>query len=193
MNIRNGKFLLATALATTLAALLAIAAYWYWSPLLAIRTMQRAAVAHDAEAFNSHVDYPRLRDSLKAQLASRMGGKLAASADAGNPLAALGASLGRVVADTLVDAMVRPELVMRAMRSGQFDGRPAAPDAAAPATGDRAGEAKPAWNYVRLGADKLLIYAEKGARAPERNTGIVFERSGFATWKLTQLRLPAAD
>lgn len=189
MNIRNNKIVLAT----ILAALLAIAAYWYWSPLLAIRAMQRAAVAHDAEAFNSHVDYPRLRDSIKQQLAGRMGGKPAASADAGNPLAALGASLGRVVADTLVDAMVRPQLVMRAMRGGQFDARPAAPDAPAPAAGDRAGEAKPAWNYVRLGVDKLLIYSEKGRQAPEHNTGIVFERSGFATWKLTQLRLPAAD
>ncbi len=184
--MRTGKLFLA-AIAVTL---LAVAAYWYWSPFLAIRNVQRAAIAHDADAFNVHVDYPRVRDSLKQQLSARMAGN-ARPGDAGNPLAAFGATLGRLVADKVVDAMVRPDIVMRAMRSGRFDVQPPAPDVPASTPPDQ--EAKSSWTWLRLDANTLLIYPQKGEAAPAQKTGIVFERSGFADWKITQLRLPAAD
>jgi hypothetical protein len=48
-----------TALAAFAIALLALAAYWYWSPFLALKQIQSAARAQDADAFNRHVDYPR--------------------------------------------------------------------------------------------------------------------------------------
>jgi hypothetical protein len=122
MNIRISK----SALAAAFIALLAVAAYWYWSPFLAIREMQSAAKANDAETFNTHVDYPRLRESLKGQFSLLMGEQMAKSTDSSDPFAAFGTMLGLAMADKLVDAMVRPETVMRGMQSGRF-GRQSSP------------------------------------------------------------------
>jgi hypothetical protein len=179
-------------------AIAALAAYWYWSPFLALRQMQSAARAHDADAFNRHVDYPRLRDSLKGQMAARMAAELDKSGSAGGSLGALGTLLGGVMADKLVDMLVRPDTVMRAMQSGQFgpkaasaDSGPATGPAAAPDTATKQ-DAAPKWAYVRSGFNQLIAYPADGvdsAVPSDNKVQIVFERSGFAHWKLTGVRL----
>lgn len=181
-------------LAAIFLAALALGAYWYWSPFLALRSMQAAARAPDPEAFNDHVDYPKLRESLKVQMASAMGEKMAASVGANNPLASLGKMMGVAVADKLVDAMVRPETVMRGMQSGQFGPEaqgPAVLATAAPAAAPAPHDGQPAWGWMRVGSDKLIAYQiDDREGADVRKVEIVFERSGFANWKLTDLRLP---
>ena len=188
--------------AAAVVAVVAVAGYWYWSPFLAIRQMQSAAQAKDADAFNERVDYPKLRESLKGQLSAVMSEQMAKTQDAGNPFAALGSMLGLAMVDRFVYAMVRPETVMRAMQDGQIS--PAAaktsdapaqpssnPDSQAPA---EAREDKPKWDYERKGVDKLIAYATDPKKPSAQNSeklGVVFERSGFVNWKLTEVRLPA--
>jgi Protein of unknown function (DUF2939) len=205
------------------ALLLALGAYWYWSPFLAVRELQQAAKAGDADAFNAHVDYPKLRESLKKQMADLLARKIGASADSGNPLAALGGMIGGRLINPLVDAMVRPETVMAAMSSGRLGGSagaqasapvtapadpagvPAAPSiapaptpsAAPPATtpsGATPEANKARWIIDREGASRMTAYAVDPGRPDEPNSqrlGLVFERSGFVDWKLTDIRLPA--
>lgn len=187
-----------------IAAAVAVAGYWYWSPFLAIRQMQSAAQAKDADAFNERVDYPKLRESLKGQLSAVMGEQMAKTQDAGNPFAALGSMLGLAMVDRFVDAMVRPETVMRAMQDGQMSPAAAQPsDAPVPPTSNQdsqapaeARENKPQWTYDRKGVDKLIAYATNPQKPGAQNSeklGVVFERSGFANWKLTEVRLPAME
>lgn len=183
------------ALAAVFLAAVALAAYWYWSPFLALRSMQTAARAHDAQAFNDHVDYPKLRSSLKVQLAAAMDESGATSVDAHNPLAALGKMMGGALVDKLVDAMVRPETVMRGMQSGQFGPQhgPAVAAAEAPAAAPAPApqDAKPEWDWMRVNSDKLIAYQDDDSAGAEgKKVEVVFERSGFANWKLTDLRLP---
>lgn len=182
----------------------AIAGYWYWSPFLAIRQMQSAAQAKDADAFNERADYPKLRESLKGQLSAVMGEQMAKTQDAGNPFAALGSMLGLAMVDRFVDAMVRPETVMRAMQDGQMSPA-AAKTSDAPALPSsnsdskvlvEARKEKPKWTYDRKGVDKLIAYATDPQKPGAQNSeklGVVFERSGFANWKLTEVRLPAME
>lgn len=192
MNIRIGK----SALVVILAALLTIVAYWYWSPFIAIKSMQSAAQANDADAFNTHVDYPRLRESLKGQFSAIMAEKMGKSGDSKNPFGAIGSVLGLAMVDKIVDAMVRPETVMRGMKSGQFGPKPPVPET--PELGgdgtstraDTGAEKKQKWTYERRSTDLLIAYREGPAPNNEK-VGIVFERSGFAHWKVTELRLPA--
>lgn len=188
MNIRIGK----SALVAIFSALLAIAAYWYWSPFLAIREMQAAAKANDADTFNTHVDYPRLRESLKGQLSSLVAEKMGKSTDSKNPFEALGSMLGLAMVDKLVDAMVRPEAVMHGMQSGQFAPKSPSTDSGPARTSDTptAQSERPKWYYERKGTDKLIAYAEGTTDPTDRKVGIVFERSGFANWRVTELRMP---
>lgn len=190
MTRRIGK----PALAVITLAILALAAYWYWSPFLAIRAMQKAAQAHDAAAFSAHVDYPRVRASLKEQVTTLMADKIAQSGAANNPLKVLGSLMGGAVVDRLVDATVRPETVMGAMQSGQFGQTDAEGDVPAPSAPASANvqDAKPTWSWTREGTDKLVAFqAGPDGKPREKTMRIVFERSGFASWKVTALRLAA--
>lgn len=183
----------------------ALAGYWYWSPFLAVRDLQSAARKGDAESFNAHVDYPRLRESLKVQLSAALAQKLGTTNDPGGPLAALGNLIGGSLVNQLVDAMVRPETVMAALQNGRLAKSageapaPVPPTAPPLAPQDAAGAPaepeKTRWIIDRQGASRVIAYAVDPARPDAPNAdrlGLVFERSGFVDWKLTDIRLPLA-
>ncbi|RZI56176.1 MAG: DUF2939 domain-containing protein [Rubrivivax sp.] len=182
------------------AAVLALAAYWYWSPWLAIHRMRNAAKAGDAATFNERVDYPLLRESLKGQLGAAIGAKGSQRSESGSDIAKAGAALGSLfataVADRMVEAFVRPESVMRIMQEGKLmprrESRAQEPgDSPSDADGG-AGAAKrePIWTTERQGVDTFILYARRAGQAEDRRTGLVFQRRGFASWVLTEIRLP---
>lgn len=197
--------------AVVLVLLVGVAAYWYWSPFLALRQLQTAARNGDAEEFNRHVDYPRLRESLKDQFSALVAQKLGTQQDSGNPLAALGSMIGLGLVNQLVDVMVRPETVMAAMTHGRLAQPAPAPTNPAPVPAPAPGQAapenspppaegaqandKPRWIIDRQGASRITAFAVDPAKPDEPNSerlGLVFERSGFVDWKLTEIRMPAS-
>ena len=173
-----------TAIAAGAVAIFAVAAYWYWSPFVAIRQMQSAARSRDAQAFNEKVDYPRLRESLKTQFTTFLTEQVEKTAESRKAFASLGMKVGMAMVNPMVDAMVRPETVMLAMHDGKMKSGKAARQ--------NAGNVKKEteWDYERVGVDKLVIFPVDKDKTREETVGLVFERSGFATWKLTALALP---
>jgi type II secretion system protein G len=105
------------------AAAIGLGAYWFWSPYVALYEMRSAARAADPDEFNDHVDYPRLRESLKGQISALLTREMTTSGT-GSGLeragATLGGLLGLALVDRMVDAVVRPEAVMDAMQNGKF-------------------------------------------------------------------------
>lgn len=184
-------------------AVIAVASYWYWSPYLAVRQMQSAAQTRDADAFNDRVDYPKLRESLKGQFSAMVSEKMGNAEDSGNPFAALGTMLGMAMVNQFVDAMVRPEVMMRAMQDGKLSPKANPADDAASSAGSQGNQTNSSnkerhrkWSYERKGTDMLIAYAidpEKPDQANKEKLGVVFQRSGFANWKLTELRLPTPN
>lgn len=164
-----------------------IGGYWYYSPYLSLKAMRDAAQAKDADAFNDKVDYPKVRESLKGQMSALMAEKMGSTGNADNGFAALGAMLGMAMVNQMVDAFVRPEMIMRSMQSGEFKPVPTL------------GKEKPAgepeskkvtWTLERKGTNKVIARAqEPGQAAPNQDFGLVLERHGFAEWKLTEIRL----
>lgn len=171
------------AAAVAAAAALAVGAYWYWSPYLTLHAMRSAAETRDADAFNRHVDYEGVRGSLKGQFSAMLAEQMAAPA--GSELeragAAFGAMLGTALADRMVEALVRPEVVMRAMQEAQLE--PPREAGAAPV------KKSPEWTFERKGADMLIA---RPAQESAGGFGLVFRRHGFADWKLSEIRMPAA-
>lgn len=164
---------------------IAIGAYWYASPYLAMKSMQAAAEAKDADAFNDYVDYPRLRESIKGQLAAMVTEKLGAS---DNGAQSFGAALGMAMLGPMVDAFVRPEVVMKAMQEGKMQ-----PKAGAGGDGSSQANLEPVkWDIQRKGVNKVIAYGGSEAVASKK-PGFVFERVGFASWRLTEVRLPQAN
>lgn len=181
--------------AAVVVAVLAVAAYWYWSPLLAMHQMREAARAGDADTFNDYVDYPRLRDSLKGQFSSRLTQQMASEPEPKNEFAKAGAALGSMFAiamvDKMVDSFVRPETVMRMMQQGKVMPKRSSSSSASGSTADEANQVK--WTYERKGVDKLIAYGNEAGQPESARVGVVLERAGFAKWKLTELRLPIAE
>jgi hypothetical protein len=187
--------------AGVLAAIVLVAGYWYGSPYMAVWQIRNAAQARDAEAFNRHVDYPKLRESIKEQFSALFTDAPGESAkgEAAGAGAAFGKMLGLLVVNKFVDAVVRPETVMQAMRQGYLvpeaipagrsqrqQTRPDGPD-----DGTEGDKAKLV--LERQGADRMVIYSAKLEQqdpARQDKLGFVFERSGFATWRLTAVTLP---
>lgn len=157
--------------AAALAVVTVVAAYWYWSPLLVVHQMKEAVRVHDAAAFNSHVDYPALRENMKDQIAGKP-----------DPDAALG-GIGRLLGGVVVDALVRPETVMYVLEHGDFAKKHKragdSDDGRDDGHGDDA-KAQRAWITEREGVNRYIIRNDK--------TALVFARSGFADWKLNELR-----
>jgi hypothetical protein len=159
-----------------------IVAYWYWSPYLAMRALRDAAVAADARRFNEHVDFPRVRESLKSQFSARMHRD---PADAGNNL---GSMLAGVLVDKLIDTAVRPETIMFAMREGKFKIETDRTQEGGQDAGERK---KTVWRTERQGLNTILFHGEREGGDDKKDTmALVMQRQGFADWKLTDIRLP---
>ena len=185
-------------------AVAVLAAYWYWSPFIVIRQMQAAVQARDAEAFDRHVDYPMLRESLTEQIADKFGVRMGKTDDAAGGMAASGSILGVALVSPLVEALVRPRVLMRAMQQGYLG--PKAAQAAGPlppavdppdeAASARPGTGRRRWTYERIDIDQLVAQAVDPANArerPEDRLVLVFQRNGFADWKLTDISIPALN
>lgn len=174
----------------------AIAAYWYWSPYVVMHQIRTAAIESDADSFNDHVDYPQLRESLKGQLSARITGELANRSGSGNAMeqagSALGGMLGLALVDRMVDAVVRPEMVMRAMQQGRFQPQDDSQQQDDKGAGAEAPPKKKAsWHVERKGVDKVFIHVDDGDAASNKpGAAFVMRRDGFANWKLTDIRLP---
>jgi hypothetical protein len=179
------------ALLTALLLLVAaLAGYWYFSPYLAMHQLQTAAQNNDADAFNERVDYPRLRESLKGQLSAKMATELA-NVPQDNPFAALGLAVGSAIVNQMVDAFVRPEMMMRVINDGEFELQK--PEMFS--KGGTTSTEKMDWDVERKGLDKVILRGRESA-ASKKDDGqvdLVFERSGFANWRLTEVRSPVTQ
>jgi hypothetical protein len=155
--------------AALLAVAVAVAAYWYWSPLLVVHQMKEAVRVHDVEAFNSHVDFPALRENMKDDIA-------------GKPSDDALSGFGRLLGGVVVDALVRPEAVMFVLEHGDFaKKRSERHEERERGEEPASGEAKPKWVTERDGVNRYIVRNDKVA--------LVFVRNGFADWKLSELRL----
>jgi hypothetical protein len=178
--------IIATVVAT---AVLATAAFWHFSPYLSLNRMNTAAKALDAETFNAHVDYPRLRESLKSAFSAHLAGlSPSQSAEASQASMDLGGMLGQKMVDGMVDAMVQPEVVMNAMKAGRLE---AQERGQAPQLGGE-NAAEPDWSSAREGLNTFVVYVGEPGDTQAERIGMVMERAGFASWRLTGVRLPAS-
>ncbi|MCX7275419.1 MAG: DUF2939 domain-containing protein [Burkholderiales bacterium] len=159
--------------------------YWYLSPYLIMLSMRAAIKANDAQAFNARVDYPSVRESLKIQLAALAFEQTDESGRRIRGAEALGRTLGLAMINPMVDALIRPETMMRVMDQGVIDFQKN-PGSDTPSNAPAS--AKPAWKLERAGMDRVLVLQDDKHPSRKRRIAVVFDRRGFADWKLTELR-----
>jgi hypothetical protein len=175
-----------------LAAALAAFGAWLWfAPHLTVHAMRQAAERGDAEALASHVDFPALRDSVRAQLAARVSDHLGG----GSGWSRLGADFATTLAAPAIDAMISPEALAMLFAGRDLRDRYAGPADAPPPTADatesHGGIDTGQWR-LSMGYDDLSTFSVKVANdgmgpAPSR---LVFKRHRLLWWKLSAIELP---
>lgn len=173
----------ASILAITI-AIAGLAAYWHYSPHLAMKALRSAAESKNAQAFNDGVDYPRLRESIKSQMSDIMATQVGNSPSDQTGFAAMGAALAKALIDPMIDMMVSPSFMMAAMARGDLD-IPSGKATPAPPQEKR----EVSWSIQREGLNRVVASPINDEQPNSQQPAVVFERNGFADWKLVELLL----
>ena len=163
--------------AAVLVLLIVAAAWWYVSPIWTLRAMRDAAKDHDAARLSAYVDYPALREDLKADMGRYVMSEAAKhSGDAGSKL---GAVIATAFLGPVIDAAVSPQGV-EAMFAAENRQDFQAPKPVPVTAGDDP-------IIERDGLDSFRVHGKDASKG-----ALVFHRSGLG-WKLVGVDLPASD
>ncbi|MEQ6290868.1 DUF2939 domain-containing protein [Vogesella sp. GCM10023246] len=168
----------------TLAAI-ALTSWFYYTPYLAVQGMQDAAQERNATKLARYVDFPVVKENLKAELNGQMLQKLQ-----GNPLAAVGVVFAGAMVNAMVDAIVSPQgLAM--MMQGEKPLSTTTAEATAPGSQDDQANTS---NKIetKMGYDGLSQFIVKVYQRdkPEQAINLVLQRHNLVSWQLAEIRLP---
>jgi hypothetical protein len=159
----------------------AFSTWLYFTPHLAVSGMKSAAEAKDAAKLSDYVNFPSLKESLKASFNAKLGSEVAKEKD-GNPFAALGAAMAAAFINPMIDALVTPESLAMMMK-----GEKPQPAEKAEQTKPTDSDADTSMSYESF--DRFVVTVKKRGSTDEP-LGLVFNRDGMFSWKLSALRLP---
>ena len=145
-----------------------ICGYYVGSPYLAAAELRDAMANKDGEALSELTDFPAVRQSMKEQMSLAMMAKMKEE-EGGSPFALLGAGIAASMLDGMIQGIVSPAGLAKIMEGKNRD----------PIQFDNA-------KLVYNDMDKFMIQLEKDGDP----LTVVLRRGGFASWKVTEIRLP---
>lgn len=175
------------------AAVVALLVGWYAaSPFLVMDELQKAAKAGDRDKLEQLVDFPRVRESLKADFTAGLMKKAQNDAEMrDNPFAGLAALFVPALVDRIVDVAVSPEGIAR-MQEGRGVATPpgAKPMGEAPKA-ETASKPKAAGDKPKLKAHYSSLDRFRVDQPTDAGPMTwVFARQGLFGWKLIRIELP---
>jgi hypothetical protein len=157
---------------------------FYFSPNLIVYKMQKAAESKDADTLSSYVDFPSVRESLKANYYGQLESELAKS-KRGSSFNAFATSLAATLIDPMVDGLATPESLATLLR-GEI------PETAQHEDKSKSQAAykgpKPESSTAYKGFNRFILLIKKKDSA-EKPIEFVFKRDGLISWKLSGLRI----
>lgn len=169
---RKSKIAIATCLAAALG--------WYLaSPWMVLYQMKSAVKQRDAAAVSEHIDFPALRENVKAELTAAMMAE-ATKHRGENPLSTAGSALALAFAGPMLDAMISPQGVAM-MLKGEDEGL-------VPKAFRDTSSSDVEVTRAYKGLDTFEVKLASGQQADSSIT-LVFKRHGFANWMLTSAQL----
>jgi len=157
----------------------------YFTPHLTLHNIKKAVDKKDAVALSDYVDYPALRENLKASINAKMAGELMREKD-DNPFKALGAALAAVFLDKMIDAFITPESLSMMMKGQkpQIEKTKGEKEAKSPSEEP---DIETSTSYETLNRFVVKIKEKRSSDPPVE---FVFKRDGIFSWKLSAVRLP---
>lgn len=149
------------------ALVLVLVGAFFASPYLALRGLGEAVVRQDAKALERYIDFPRVREALKADLHTALLKEMQGTQD---PFAGLGLLFAAGMVEDLVEAFLTPE-GLAALGTGLEPGEASLEEARR-------------WRLRWEGLGRVFVHSPE-----DPSTGLVMERRGLG-WKVVRLRLP---
>lgn len=166
-----------------IAASLCAAALLYASPYLTLYQIRGAIERKDADAVSEYVDFPALRESVKAQMLVRMQSEMDKPEMKGNPFAGFGQVLAMGLVNKFTETLVSPAGVMLMLENGK-PGKPSDVAAAGIGVGtSESGKLRKDFAVDYQGWSRVLVHP-KGEQG-----GFIFKRDGLISWKLVGVRM----
>jgi hypothetical protein len=154
----------------------------YFSPQWDLYQMSSAIKNHDADAFSKKVDFPSLRESLKAQMMLAMDNQMSSAGMGGNPFAGLGQMMAGALLNPVIDAAVSPAGVMHMFRNGSA--KPVQPVDQDSSDSPREVKARD-YSVAYRNWDTVSVTKEG-----QKSGAFIFKRAGLWSWKLAAIELP---
>lgn len=166
----------------SIAAVVIVFGVWFFfTPYLTVSGMKSAAEARDSAKLSGYVNFPDLKESLKATLNAKLAWDVTKAKD-GNPFAALGAAMATAFINPMIDALVTPESLAMMMRGDKpHPGKNGTQSPQSDSSADTS------MSYESF--DRFVVTVKKKGETGEP-VGLVFNRDGMFSWKLSAIRLP---
>ncbi|MBY4727389.1 MULTISPECIES: DUF2939 domain-containing protein [Burkholderia] len=174
----------------------------YASPYITLYQMRSALADNDADSFSSYVDFPSVRESLRAQLITMMQAKMANSPEMnGNPFADLGMVMAMGFVNQAIDTMVTPAGVMTMMAQGAAKPARSSVQASSPepsetaqsgsdgGTAPQTTSSKPKADYS-AGYKNWSTVTATARKGTDDEVTFILKRDGLWSWKLSAVNLP---
>jgi hypothetical protein len=169
-----------------------LAAWFFATPYLTFYAIKSAAEDKDVRALSQYIDFPALKESLKANLRRKITKTLAKTHDDnpyGNLLGAAGSQLAVQMIDPLLDAAITPEAVAELLqaRHGKAESGPGG-DAGNPlsfVTSDK--EIAVSTGYRSFDAFAITL---KEKDSGKELAAFILKRQGMFAWKVTEVIFP---
>jgi hypothetical protein len=159
---------------------LVLAAY-FLSPYYAVQRLRSAAFSGDVDRIEATVDFPAVRESVKAQLSAHMMSKMQSMPEMkGNPFAGMAIMMIPALTNSVVNTYITADGIAGMVKRGRAEG------AKMPAS---KGPPDITYSYAYRGIDRFSVTAtEKKSAKP----GVAFalERRGLFSWKMVRVELP---
>lgn len=153
--------------------LLVVGGAYAASPFLAAQDLGQAFKNGDRDRLAADIDFPAVRENLKADVRAKLMANMANDASMkNNPFAALGAMMVPTIVNNLVDGYVTPEGISTFIKN-QTNTSP---------------NGRPKFNASYAGLNRFIIASEKGEGSDQ--VRLIMERHGLFSWKVERIELP---
>lgn len=163
------------------ALLLFLSAVIFLTPYLTVNNMKVAAASRDATTLAHYIDFPILRENVKATAATKLASVMG-TGQTPSALSNFGSAMAGAFIDHMVDILITPESIAM-MLTGQMPNDVVKKEDAASITADL---------DTSMGYEDMNQFAVSVKKKGTTNTPITFvlARENVVFWKLVGIRLP---
>lgn len=179
------------ALAVAIGSAASVGGYYLASPYLAIQGLRNGFLSRNADQVNQYIDYPSLQSDLKAQLGSMILKSMQGDPEmAANPFSGFAMGMITPMVNSMVDTYVTPSGMKLVLEASTTQQSGTIQDQTAQNLVERKKEFDKALQKASMGYDGLNKFQLTATADDTIITKLVFNRQGFAEWKLKSVVLP---